>query len=294
MLFFVGYEKASGFTLWKSDGTTAGTVRVTDKFAFSGWFTHGLTSLGGKLYFSADDGSSGRELWRSDGTEAGTTQVIDLVPGAIGSNPSQLATIDGVLFFAAGDHTHGYEVWRSDGTAVGTWLIADIVPGPSGSNPGSFVRAGNRVFFSADDGTRGQELWAVSTGVDAYLQTPALVGGAPQGVAAIPIAYGNHGLLSAGMLTVTATLDPALSYLSDTSGVTPTVSRKTITWHIQGEQLANQAAFTLRVALPNAPFGTRYPVTLNLAAAADSYPADNTRQIQIMVARQVFLPAVAR
>ncbi len=90
-----------------------------------------------------------------------------------------------------------------------------------------------------------------------HLSSDAGPGGrrAAEGVAAIPIAYGNHGLLGAGLLTVTATLDPALSYLSD---IRRHADRQQEDHHLahQDEQLANQAAFTLRVSLPNAAFGS--------------------------------------
>ena len=72
-LYFWANDGVSGYELWKSDGTEAGTVRVKDINAGARPVRSRLplTNVGGTLYFSADDGTSGCELWKSDGTEAG-------------------------------------------------------------------------------------------------------------------------------------------------------------------------------------------------------------------------------
>ena len=68
-LLFSAYDQSSGRELWKSDGTSAGTVLVSDmRPGFNGTFPMDLTPVGSTLYFDAHDGSAGRELWKSDGT----------------------------------------------------------------------------------------------------------------------------------------------------------------------------------------------------------------------------------
>src|SRR5262245_4467811 len=68
-LYFVGQDSVHGEELWKSDGTTAGTVLVKELVAGpSGSFPSNLTAVGGILFFSANDGPGGTELWKSDGT----------------------------------------------------------------------------------------------------------------------------------------------------------------------------------------------------------------------------------
>jgi ELWxxDGT repeat protein len=294
-LFFSAYDSASGYELWKSDGTPAGTVRVKDiNPGLNDSNPASLVSFKGALFFSADDGGSGRELWRSDGTAIGTVRVVDLLPGVGGSDPTSLANIQGKLLFTANDRERGYELWQSDGTAAGTGLLLDIVPGSAGSWPGQFTVASGYLFFSADDGSTGQELWALSPGVDTYLRPVSWSGAAPGGMASLPVRYGNQGLTSASGLTLTATLNSALRYVDDTSGITPAVNGQTITWHLPASGAVSESGFVLRVSAPNAPLGTSYPVTLTLTASAESHPADNTALIEVMIARQVFLPTVAR
>ena len=112
-------DGASGFELWKSDGTEAGTVLVKDIQPRVGSSApESFFSFGGTLFFSADDGEHGQELWKSDGTEAGTVLVKDLAPGPAGSSPTGIVNADGTVFFMADG-----SLWRSDGTEGGTVLV---------------------------------------------------------------------------------------------------------------------------------------------------------------------------
>jgi ELWxxDGT repeat protein len=81
-LYFTANGESSGFELWKSNGTEAGTLRVKDIRAGSGSAVpRYLTNVEGTLYFRANDGASGYELWKSNGTEAGTLRVKDIQTG---------------------------------------------------------------------------------------------------------------------------------------------------------------------------------------------------------------------
>ena len=163
-LYFAADDGLHGKELWKSDGSTDGTVMLkdihssTDTPADAHSYPSYLTAVGGRLFFAADDGEHGVELWRSDGTSAGTRLVYDIRLGKDGSTPSNLTAIDGTLYFTANDGAHGNEIWTSDGTAAGTNILIDINQQGS-SSPSSFTRVGTTLFFIADDGINGRELW---------------------------------------------------------------------------------------------------------------------------------------
>ena len=159
--YFSADSGTIGYELWKSDGTSAGTVLVKDINAAAGTSSiQFMTNVNGTLYFRADDGVNGTELWKSDGTSAGTVLVKDIVAGANGSAPLVLTNINGTLYFNADDGVHGTELWKSDGTSAGTVLVKDIRSGAGGSDPNFLTNVNGTLFFVANDfNVTGAELW---------------------------------------------------------------------------------------------------------------------------------------
>lgn len=163
-------SEGNKYGLWVSDGTAAGTHRITS-FESLGY---SMPVLNDVAYFAAD-GGAGRALWRSDGTIPGTFEVANLAGGNGDSNPSALTTAaknifflsrtaDGAVVLASSDGTHGgtryvkrwstdalplglrgttkglffvatdesgRELWYSDGTESGTNRVVDLNPGPA-------------------------------------------------------------------------------------------------------------------------------------------------------------------
>ena len=110
--FFVATDDTNGKELWKSDGTSSGTVMVKDINSGSGYGSPAqLTVIGNTLYFQATDGTNGAELWKSDGTSSGTVMVKDINSGSSSSNPIYLTAVGNTLYFRADDGTNGYELW---------------------------------------------------------------------------------------------------------------------------------------------------------------------------------------
>jgi hypothetical protein len=53
--------------------------------------------------------------------------------------------------------------------------------------------------------------------------------------------------------------------------------------------------FVLYVVVPSAPFGDRYPIAMALGSAGPEDDAsDNLVNVEVMIARQLFLPVVKR
>ena len=173
-LFFTGYEPETGVELWKSDGTTAGTVLVADSIPGSeGIAPQFLISDGMKVYFAGYTPESGMEPWVSDGTSANTKMVLDIWPGPMdGINTSNgyyyyyedeaAVVANGKVYFVANDGVHGEEPWVSDGTVAGTKLIKDIIPGSGASAPYGFTQVGDMLFMSANHTIYGNEPFAMS------------------------------------------------------------------------------------------------------------------------------------
>jgi len=153
-LFFSAYDDMT--RLFKSDGTTTGTVAVAESFSPGDFL-----AVGNTLYYSSAQGNTGRELWKSNGTAAGTVLVKDINPGGSHSSPNHLFNLNGTIYFAATNGTSGNELWKSNGTSTGTVMVKDIWSGTGGSGPSDFTEAAGTLYFSANNGTssNGLELW---------------------------------------------------------------------------------------------------------------------------------------
>lgn len=180
-LFFTRTDPSQGLELWRTDGTSAGTVEVRG-WSPGYWSATNpqLTNVNGTLYFVADSGY-GEELWKSNGTAAGTVQVADINPGPGDSNPTALTNFNGTLFFTADDGTHGGQLWKSDGTAAGTTMMIDLNPtgSPTGPTVDNDWAAGPLLYFEVDQdttGNAGDSLW-VSNGTASGTHQLALPGG---------------------------------------------------------------------------------------------------------------------
>jgi len=114
--------------IWRSDGTQAGTVRVTDTDGHptSPW---AFTEFNRSLFFRGSSPGAGAELWRLN--EAGEpVLMVDIEPGTGGSRPTNFFPVGEELFFSADTSEYGRELWKTDGTPEGTSLVIDLLPGP--------------------------------------------------------------------------------------------------------------------------------------------------------------------
>ena len=174
-MFFAANDPTHGVQLWESNGTAAGTVRLTDgNDANSGINPTDLTAVGGTLYFAADDLTHSAQLWKSDGTAAGTTMVTEANNGQgwfYGLYAYDLTAVGGTLYFDAIDtnpadaaSADGVQLFESNGTAAGTMIVKDI-PGANGypgSYPADLSAAGSQLYFSATEGGYGSQLWTTN------------------------------------------------------------------------------------------------------------------------------------
>jgi len=163
--FFRAMDEASGYELWKSDGTEAGTVLVRDicpgpEGSLDDYYGSKFAAVAGKLFFGADHGAHGIEPWVSDGTETGTLLLGDINCALDGASPRELTPAIGLLFFTANAEGDDYrEFWVSDGTAPGTTTFG-VEAGLGITSGLRFVELGGRVLFPAYERDHGGELWS--------------------------------------------------------------------------------------------------------------------------------------
>jgi ELWxxDGT repeat protein len=185
-------------TLYGSDGTSGGTVKLSDKVFNAGEF--GVTANGAIVTLENVTPGAGRQLYITDGTVAGTKFLLNgdasqfirvgskvifnlassrdntwisdgtaagtklLATGINIATGSTSATAGGFTFFRGGATATGRELYKTDGVTVS--LVKDIIPGGGESSPEQIVALGNKVVFAATDPTTGREMY-VSDGTAA-------------------------------------------------------------------------------------------------------------------------------
>jgi ELWxxDGT repeat protein len=185
-LYFAATDTGnSKIDLWKSDGTSAGTVPVqgtTDATPAQNLQFYPIVASNGKAFFTAEDidtlGNSphGYELWSSDGTALNTVMVADINTTTGSSNPSSLTAVGSEIFFNATDNTGSTYLYQSDGTAVNTLPVqTSLNVLPTGAQ--NLLAVGTNLFFTAN-GPDGNELWTSGTALNSA--SPFQHGGAQQ------------------------------------------------------------------------------------------------------------------
>jgi len=208
LVYFSAWTPADGRQLWKSNGTAAGTMMITDVNGPVGLGPEHIAPVAGTTaMFSADDGVHGREPWVTNGTTAGTTMYEDLNPGPDGSDPAGITPevyVVGILaqltlwYFSADDGTHGREffiAYVGDPPAD----LYDINPGPASSDPGAFDSVALETgLLAATTASSGRELFDVQ-----QPPLPPLVNG-PQPGTATEVARVGPGMGSNPVLATTS------------------------------------------------------------------------------------------
>lgn len=159
-LLFVANDAQRHRGLWRSDGTSAGTVPLQTISAID---TSQVllgdegTIVGNVAYFTAAAtavGDSYRELWRTDGTQAGTFRV----PGDVGQRVSILGGNGTHLLYQALSN-NAMHLWSWDGTQAQIVTAADNLKIASG---GGATLDGRICFRAWDTSPQRLDVWCAS------------------------------------------------------------------------------------------------------------------------------------
>jgi uncharacterized repeat protein (TIGR02059 family) len=138
----------SSSTSFITDGTLLGSHTVTTNLSYNQ-----IVDYTAKTLWSANTSAPyGTELYRTVLSDTGATTVMvkDINPGSSSSNPGLNVILpNGKLIFSA-DDVHGAEPWVSDGSAAGTFMLADLWDSSYNySPPRQFTAFGTKVAFTA-------------------------------------------------------------------------------------------------------------------------------------------------
>ncbi|KAA6437067.1 DNRLRE domain-containing protein [Dyadobacter flavalbus] len=150
--YFSADDGIHGRELWKTDGSTAGSVLVSDlQNGASSSNPEQITDVNGTAFFVTVGPSQLYSLWKTGGTAATTIKVRDFRNYGI----KGLINVNGTLFFGLYSYSGNMQLWKSDGSSAGTQLVKTF-PQTSNFSP---VTLNGQLYFIAYDGINSLDLW---------------------------------------------------------------------------------------------------------------------------------------
>lgn len=159
----------TGVALWRTDGTTDGTVLVRSFDCEQSCELTPLGASGTKLYLilGGEDPPATWTLWVTDGSPSGTLEILAPGTADLSLSPYHAAIRlpEDRLLFVARDAEAGLEPWITDGTVAGSHRLMNLGSYVNESSPTHLERSGSRVLFAAGTLAAGVEPW-LSDGTD--------------------------------------------------------------------------------------------------------------------------------
>ncbi len=179
-----------GKELWRSNGTSTGTLRVTDiNPSAASSSPEFMTVLGDKVYFAAN-GGSGNMLY----SYTPATNACNAIAMNGSSDPRWLTEMNGKLYYSAVTASEGRELWVYDPTLPQTQsnpqIVRDIFTGASSGDPHyaeytgpnmydfehtSFEVLGDYMYFAAKSEGVNYTLWRSDGTPTGTTQVPGFV-----------------------------------------------------------------------------------------------------------------------
>ena len=154
-IYFTADTTANGLEVWKTDGTAAGTTRVTDIVAGSGdGMTTGGPILGTSsgVIFNGKASSSGFSYYLYDGTNVTEfSGSLAGMPNALSANTSYVGYADGTKAIINAAVNNGSsdvaEIWITDGSTSSKLMNGTLFGWENGA-----AVAGDKIYFTPDYG----------------------------------------------------------------------------------------------------------------------------------------------
>jgi ELWxxDGT repeat protein len=145
-IFLSGFSDNHGWELWKTDGTTAGTVLVKDIYPGigSGFNTWNGFTINGKFIFDGRSPAGASRIYYSDGTESGTAFFLQ-APAGLGEVVNYS---NNIAYFPALTSTGSgiSSIWQTDGTVENTLPVTPYYMPPAGWAPFGQIGTGSIIY----------------------------------------------------------------------------------------------------------------------------------------------------
>ncbi|MFN7803474.1 MAG: ELWxxDGT repeat protein, partial [Planctomycetaceae bacterium] len=299
-LYFTANDGSTGYELWKSDGTSAGTVLVQDiRSGGGGSYPSRLTNVNGTLYFRATDGTTGVELWKAISSSS-NPGAASLSLGGQTDAATYGSSADTVTFVATATRT-------STGTFEGSYSVSGLPEGVSSS-------FSTTTFTSTGDNPLTNSTLSLTVGATvaagSYPFTVSLLNttsGGSDTIASGTLVVNQAALTvtpTAGQSKVYGSSDPTFSYAvaglmnSDTAASAITggdlgrASGETVAGGPYAYTLGNLAAnsnYILSLGVGNSFAITARSITGSFTANGKIYDASTTASVDIRTANDVEL-----
>lgn len=164
---FAASDDEAGLEMWRSDGTPAGTFRLTDDACAEEHCDIYQTLFAGivadnRAFFVVNDSNEGSALWVTNGSRNRTFPVYEGARIWNLTPPVWVRSLRLLFFVVVGDGSSSeLELWRSDGTPEGTRKVRTFTSADSRGAISELTELQGRVFFNGrDPRTGGASLWS--------------------------------------------------------------------------------------------------------------------------------------
>ena len=149
--YFAGNNGEHGYEVWRTDGTSAGTYRLTDVNTTGHSYPRSFTAVGESVYFVANNGERS-DLWRIDVASGEYTNITNDIGSAA---YSRLTVVRDCLYFVVRNNERNLELWRIDDSSGVREMLATF---EHGNYPVNMQATDNALFLLLSMGMEANSL----------------------------------------------------------------------------------------------------------------------------------------